>query len=139
MRARAHADALAPTARGSTARTRSCRASGDSLPRGADDQFAVRFHLHPSIKANRLTDAHGAMLMLPNKEVWTFNAYEDAVELEESVYLAGPDGPRRTMQIVIYGRARNIPRVQWTFAHVPPGGADPAPRSAATSRNCRSE
>ena len=46
------------------------------------------------------------MLMLPNKEVWTFNAYEDRVELEESVYLAGPDGPRRTVQIVIYGRAR---------------------------------
>ena len=63
------------------------------------------------------------MLMLPNKEVWTFNAYEDRIDLEESVYLAGPDGPRRTMQIVIYGRARKTPRVQWTFAHVPPGGA----------------
>ena len=60
------------------------------------DQFAVRFHLHPSVKANRLTDGHGAMLMLPNKEVWTFNAYEDRIELEESVYLAGTDGPRRT-------------------------------------------
>ena len=48
------------------------------------------------------------MLMLPNKEVWTFNAYEDRIELEESVYLAGPDGPRRTVQIVIYGRARNV-------------------------------
>ena len=59
-------------------------------------EFAVRFHLHPSVKANELTDGHGAMLLLPNKEVWTFNAYEDRVELEESVYLAGPDGPRRT-------------------------------------------
>jgi uncharacterized heparinase superfamily protein len=87
------------------------------------DQFALRFHLHPSVKANRLSDGHGAMLMLPNKEVWTFNAYEDRIDLEESVYLAGNDGPRRTVQIVIYGRARNVMRVQWTFAHVTPPGA----------------
>jgi uncharacterized heparinase superfamily protein len=80
------------------------------------DQFAIRFHLHPSIKANRLTDSHGAMLMLPNKEVWTFSAYEDRIDLEESVYLAGTEGPRRTVQIVIHGRARKVARVQWTFS-----------------------
>jgi uncharacterized heparinase superfamily protein len=56
------------------------------------------------------------MLMTPNREVWTLHAYEDRVELEESVYLAGPDGPRRTLQIVIYGRARKVMRVQWTIA-----------------------
>jgi uncharacterized heparinase superfamily protein len=82
------------------------------------DQFALRFHLHPSVKANRLQDSHGAMLTLPNKEVWTFSAYEDRIELEESVYLAGNDGPRRTHQIVIYGRARKVARVQWTFSMI---------------------
>jgi uncharacterized heparinase superfamily protein len=80
------------------------------------DQFALRFHLHPSVKANALQDSHGAMLVLPNREVWAFSAYEDRIELEESVYLAGNDGPRRTLQIVIYGHARNVPRVQWTFS-----------------------
>jgi uncharacterized heparinase superfamily protein len=90
---------------------------GDSLPAGKDG-FAIRFHLHPSIKASRLTDSHGAMLMLPNKEVWTFSAYEDRIELEESVHLAGPDGPRRTVQVVVYGRARKVARVQWAFALV---------------------
>jgi len=59
------------------------------------------------------------MLLLPNREAWTFNAYEDRVEIEESVYLAGPDGPRRAMQIVIYGRARKIPRVHWSLLRVP--------------------
>ena len=107
-----------PTAAGSTARTCSTPARRANGAASRRDQFAVRFHLHPSIKANRLTDGHGAMLMLPNKEVWTFNAYEDRVELEESVYLAGTDGPRRTMQIVIYGRARKVMRVQWTFAMI---------------------
>jgi uncharacterized heparinase superfamily protein len=90
-------------------------AVGENVPAGRD-QFAVRFHLHPSVRANRLADGHSAMLLMQNKEVWTFNAYEDRVDIEESVYLAGPDGPRRTVQIVIYGRARKVMRVQWTFA-----------------------
>jgi uncharacterized heparinase superfamily protein len=84
--------------------------------RAGRDQFAVRFHLHPSVKANRLADGHGAMLMMPSKEAWIFNAYEDRVDIEESVYLAGPDGPRRAVQLVIYGRASKVMRVQWTFA-----------------------
>jgi uncharacterized heparinase superfamily protein len=92
---------------------------GDMIPQDVADEFAVRFHLHPSLKANKLSDGHGAMLLLPNREAWTFNAYEDRVEIEESVYLAGPDGPRRAMQIVIYGRARKIPRVHWSLLRVP--------------------
>ena len=83
--------------------------------RAGEDRFAIRFHLHPSIKASRLTDGHGVMLMTPNKEVWTFTAPEDRVELEDSVYLASTDGPRRTAQMVIHGNARKTPRVLWTF------------------------
>jgi uncharacterized heparinase superfamily protein len=90
-------------------------ALGDALAPG-QDQFAIRFHLHPAVKANRLADAHGAMLVVSNREVWTFTAYEDRVDLEESVYLAGNDGPRRAVQLVIHGRARNVMRVQWTFS-----------------------
>ena len=90
-------------------------AQGEAIAAGKD-QFAIRFHLHPSVKANRLSDTHGAMLVMGNKEVWTFTAYEDRIDLEESVYLAGNDGPRRAVQLVIHGRARNVMRVQWTFA-----------------------
>ncbi|MDB5600955.1 MAG: Heparinase II/III-like protein [Xanthobacteraceae bacterium] len=102
--------------------------AGEMLPPNGQDEFAVRFHLHPSVKANRLTDGHGVMLVLPSKETWTFSAYEDRVELEESVYLAGQDGPRRTVQIVIYGRARTAPRVQWAFVRAE------APTAARRSR-----
>jgi uncharacterized heparinase superfamily protein len=91
---------------------------GDMIPTSVSDEFAVRFHLHPSVKANKLTDDRGAMLMLPSREVWIFSAYEDRVEIEESVYLSGPDGPRRATQIVIYGRARKVPRVHWSFHQV---------------------
>jgi len=107
-------------------------ARGELVP-AERDQFAVRFHLHPSVKANRLSDGHGAMLAMPNREVWTFSAYGDRVEIEESVYLAGPDGPRRTVQLVVYGRARNVPRVRWTFAShaAQPSGSGGARRGRA--------
>src|SRR5215831_19420378 len=93
-------------------------ARGETLPAGKPDEFAIRFHLHPAVKASRLADGHSVMLMLPNRQVWSFTAYEDRVEVEESVYLASTDGPRRTVQIVVYGRARATPRVHWTFAQM---------------------
>jgi len=103
-------------------------AHGDKLPSGRGDAFAVRFHLHPAVKASRLTDGRGAMLMLPNREVWTFNAFEDSIELEESVYLAGREGPRRTTQLVIHGRARKAPSVRWSFVHADPTAPQPRRR-----------
>ncbi len=81
---------------------------------GTDD-FALRFHLHPSVKASRLSDAKGVMLVLPNRDVWTFEALDDRVELEDSVFLAGTDGPRRTVQIVIQQNARQAPSIRWSF------------------------
>jgi len=90
----------------------------ESLPSNRPDAFAIRFHLHPAVKASRLTDGHSVMLMLPNRQVWSFTAYENRVEVEESVYLAARDGPRRTVQIVVYGHARKTASVRWTFAHM---------------------
>jgi len=99
------------------------------LPNNALDEFALRFHLHPGVKATRLTDGHGAMLILPNKDVWNFSAHEDRVELEESVYLGGLEGPRRTFQIVVIGQARKVGRVHWTLTHTPqPGTGRRGPR-----------
>ncbi len=91
--------------------------SADGAPqlRTSQDRVTVRFHLHPSIKATRLTDGHGVLLMMPNREVWRFSAGEDRVELEDSVYLAGNDRPRRAVQMVISGQARSAPRVTWSF------------------------
>jgi uncharacterized heparinase superfamily protein len=106
-------------------------ARGNKLSPHAPDEFAIRFHLHPLVKANRLTDRHGVMLTLADRDVWTFNAYEDAVEIEESVYLAGPDGPRRTVQMVIYGHARTQPKIQWSFTH--------SPRNPQSRREIRSD
>ena len=59
-------------------------------------------------------------MLLPDKEVWTFATMGEAVNVEESVYLAGSDGPRRAVQIVVYGKARETSKVRWSFRHTPP-------------------
>jgi uncharacterized heparinase superfamily protein len=51
--------------------------------------------------------------------VWTFSAAGNPVEIEESVFLCGSDGPRRTVQIVIHGAARSTASVKWSFHHTP--------------------
>jgi uncharacterized heparinase superfamily protein len=83
--------------------------------KGAETDYAVRFHLHPSVKASRLSDARGVMLVLPNRDVWTFEGLDDKVELEDSVFLAGNDGPRRTTQVVIRQDSRHAPSIRWSF------------------------
>jgi len=102
---------------------------GDAIPPNAPDEYAVRFHLHPSAKANRLSDGKSVILVMPDREGWTFSADHHAVDIEESVFLAGADRPRRTVQIVIYGHARENPQVRWQISHLPrtPSGAAPNP------------
>jgi uncharacterized heparinase superfamily protein len=118
------------------------RLEGEDVFRSADgseqvqtsrDKYALRFHLHPTVKATRLSDGHGAMLMGPDKDVWTFTVREGRVELEDSVYLAGAEGPRRTTQIVVYGHAQHAPRVLWSLQ------AGAAIMAKSTARSVRAE
>jgi uncharacterized heparinase superfamily protein len=94
------------------------------MPSKAGDEYALRLHLHPAIKASRLSDGRGVILLLPDKDVWTFGTFADAVQIEESVFLSATEGPRRTVQIVIYGHARATPTVCWTLRHSPPTAPD---------------
>jgi len=102
--------------------------------KGNEPYFAIRFHLHPSVKASRLSDARGVMLVLPNREVWTFEAVDDTVDLEDSVFLAGNDGPRRSAQMVIRQDARYAPSVRWSFVR-----SATAPSSMTARRSSRRE
>jgi uncharacterized heparinase superfamily protein len=105
-----------------------------SRMKDTDTDYALRFHLHPSVKASRLSDARGVMLVLPNRDVWTFEALDDKVDLEDSVFLAGTDGPRRTAQIVIQQDSRHASSIRWSFVR------STASASATTAkRNARRE
>jgi uncharacterized heparinase superfamily protein len=102
--------------------------------KGNDGDYALRFHLHPSVKASRLSDARGVMLVLPNRDVWTFEAFDDKVELEDSVFLAGNDGPRRTAQIVIKQDSRAVSSIRWSFVR-----SSTSASATTAKRNARRE
>ncbi len=102
--------------------------------RGNDTEYAIRFHLHPSVKASRLSDARGVMLVLPNRDVWIFEAQDDRVDLEDSVFLAGNDGPRRTAQIVIRQDSRHAASVRWSFVR-----SNASPSATSARRQSRRE
>ena len=102
--------------------------------RAAQADYVLRFHLHPQVKASRLGDAKGVMLVLPNREVWTFEAADDTVELEETVFLAGNDGPRRSTQIVIRQNSIEAPSVRWSFIR-----SNTSPQATSARRAARRE
>jgi uncharacterized heparinase superfamily protein len=104
----------------------------DALFRPADDgppedpdthfRFAIRFHLHPGVRASLSRDAMSALLVLPTGDGWRFRTDGGPVRLERSVYLASGAQPQRTTQIVIHGEAepygageRPPNRVRWAF------------------------
>ncbi len=75
---------------------------------------AIRFHLHPSVRASR-TGARNVRLALPGGGAWFFEAATGEVALEESVFFAHFGGPRRTEQIVVRLEAAGGVRVGWSF------------------------
>ena len=98
-----------------------------SARKSANPAYALRFHLHPEIHAYRAKTGYGITLTLPNRETWSFAVQGAEAELEESVYLPDPDGPRRTSQIVVYGRVNHQPRVAWSLVQVGEAGRSTAP------------
>lgn len=84
-------------------------ASGDDV-RGQDvlegsggRTFAVRFHLHPEIKASLVEGGGAALLRLPGGDGWRFLAAGGGISLEESVYHGDVAAVRRSRQIVVSG------------------------------------
>ncbi len=81
-------------------------------------EFAVRFYLHPDVKASLLVGGGGVLLRLPRGKGWQFLATGGDIALEEAVYLGG-SRMRRTEQIVVTGPVeRGGAVVQWRMAKV---------------------
>lgn len=104
----------------------------DSLYRPVEDgppedielrlRFAIRFHLHPDVRASLSRDNMSALLVQPNGDGWRFRTDGGPLTLERSVYLAAGAPPQRSQQIVIYGDAESYGagdkppnRVRWAF------------------------
>jgi uncharacterized heparinase superfamily protein len=78
------------------------RVSGEAAPAPPCD-FALRFHLHPDVRAMIAQDGRSVVLRLPKGGGWRFRSSGAALTLEPSVYLGQPGQVRRSQQIVLGG------------------------------------
>jgi uncharacterized heparinase superfamily protein len=94
--------------------TRGLKSPDGGLIGGA---YAIRFHLHPSVKAQLLGDGSTVTLILRNGETWRLTSNAEETAIEESVLLADPRGPQPTSQVVLsgmMGEAREV-RIVWNI------------------------
>ncbi len=97
--------------------------SPDGLIAGA---YAIRFHLHPSVKAQITGDGSAVTLILRNGETWRISSNAEETTVEESTLLADQRGPQPTSQVVLsgmMGEAREV-RIVWNIERT---GDDAAP------------
>ena len=88
---------------------------GEDLVEAREPQpFAVRFHLHPTVKASLQGDGEGVLMRLPGGGNWQLRADGAPLTLEESVYLGGND-VKRTEQVVLAVRADQPQQVRWAI------------------------
>lgn len=81
-------------------------------------EFTLRFHLHPSVRAQKHAGSRKVELMLPSGASLLFEASNYELSVEESVFFASPEGARKTTQIVLSGPATPQTRLRWTFKRV---------------------
>jgi len=88
--------------------------SGDALG------LAVRFHLHPDVRASIVHDRTATLLRLPSGAAFRFDAAGGRLTLEESIYLGASAGGRRTEQIVLESTlAGEEAHVKWSLRRIP--------------------
>jgi uncharacterized heparinase superfamily protein len=75
-----------PTAARLTARTLLPGPTANRFPRTLRMNLRSASICIPAIKASRLADGRGVILLLHDRDLWTFATLADAVELEESVF-----------------------------------------------------
>lgn len=73
----------------------------DRLAGGGAKSCTARFHLHPTVQATLIQGGHAVLLKPRRGKGWRFEAGEDVVSLEESVYFETPQTRRRSLQIVL--------------------------------------
>jgi uncharacterized heparinase superfamily protein len=86
------------------------------------DGFAIRFHLHPGVRATHAPDRRAIVMELPDGETWAFETDASDLSLEESIMFSDARGNRQTEQIVIHGRVQAYPSISWQLHRTALGG-----------------
>ena len=76
--------------------------------------YALRFHLHPDVRARPLDEGRAIALDVSDDEAWVFEADAPAA-LEASVLFAATGGPRATTQIKVVGDSGTRAEIRWRF------------------------
>jgi uncharacterized heparinase superfamily protein len=76
----------------------------DTLIGPYDGTYAIRFHLHPDIRASLVQSSAAILLRTPLDTAWRMQVAHATPAIEESIYFHELRGPRRTEQIVLNGR-----------------------------------
>ncbi len=87
--------------------------TGAPVRRGGKDAYAIRFHLHPNVRATLSEDGYAVHFELPDGESWQFETDAADLAIEESILMSDTRGNRRADQVVIYGRVQQNPSVAW--------------------------
>ncbi len=94
--------------------------SGKPVSRAGKDSFVIRFHLHPNVRP--ILTGRTVRLELADGETWEFGTDGPSVEIEESILMSNTRANRKTLQIVIHGRAQHNSVVGWQMQRVSVGG-----------------
>ena len=78
-----------------------------------DDEYHLRFHLHPALDVSPDPSIHQVTLRAPDNRSWVFISADAPISIEESIIFATPDGGRRSLQMVIRGRFRETSVMRW--------------------------
>jgi uncharacterized heparinase superfamily protein len=90
--------------------------------RRAGRSFAVRFHLHPEVRASLVQDGTSVLLRLPSGAGWHLRASGGSLDLGESVYAGQGGERRRTEQVLITGGiGADETIVKWALRRIPKG------------------
>lgn len=84
---------------------------------GRPHHYAIRFHLHPTVKVSMVSGGSEALLKTKSGTGWRFFASGSYnVRLEDSIYLGKGAEPRKTKQIVLEGETTApMTTVKWAI------------------------
>ena len=88
----------------------------ESRARSANDDFALRFHLHPTLEAQHGSTVHEIKIRAQTGRTWIFSCPDLPIDIAESVTFATADGGRRSQQLVMHGRFRTTDQIRWQLS-----------------------
>lgn len=80
--------------------------------------YALRFHIHPSVRLQSAREGRAVLLDFPDDSRWVFTAQDSRIEIEESAFFAVTDSPRSSEQIVVHCRTDERTQIAWAFQHM---------------------